>query len=211
MGCLSSCILWSKVNTAEFFKLSGVLEKRACTLELKKDMRSKRTWDRTGQNETDVERFFKSIASGALWLRWVLELSRENCETHIHKVVLDSVVCRISAEIKGHTSHHCTEYSRGLVQYVGGKDNSTCISCPFGSSRNLSCCEFAQRSKQDKWAHFCGHHQGAGCVRSSNRSSALFWDLYSVTFNTYLGRQVCFRCLYQGGRNYNIKLPIPLR
>lgn len=66
MGCLSSWILRSKVNTAEFFKLSGVPEKSACTLELKKDMRSKRTWDPTGQNETDAERFFKSVVSGAL-------------------------------------------------------------------------------------------------------------------------------------------------
>lgn len=45
---------------------SGVLEKSVCALREEKDMRNKRTWEPTDQNETDVERFFKSIVSCAL-------------------------------------------------------------------------------------------------------------------------------------------------
>lgn len=53
-------------HSCNIFNFQVFLEKSACTSELNKDMRSKRIWDLTGQNETDVERFFKSVVSSAL-------------------------------------------------------------------------------------------------------------------------------------------------
>jgi len=53
-------------HSFDFLTFRCSWKKSTCTSELKKDMRSKRTWDLTGQNETDVERFFKFIVSSAL-------------------------------------------------------------------------------------------------------------------------------------------------
>lgn len=46
--------------------LAGVFERRLHNLDVRKDMRRPKTWDFANQNETNVERLFKSIAGGAL-------------------------------------------------------------------------------------------------------------------------------------------------
>ena len=54
-----------------FFEVlvSGVFEKRIHNLDARKDMRRPKTWDFADQNETNVERLFKSLVGGALRLR----------------------------------------------------------------------------------------------------------------------------------------------
>lgn len=52
--------------------ISGVFEEKNHNLYVRKDMRRLKTWDFADQNETNVERLFKSIVGGALWLWWVL-------------------------------------------------------------------------------------------------------------------------------------------
>lgn len=55
-------------QSQHFFEvlISGVFEKKIHNLDVRKDMRRPRTWDFADQNETNVERLFKSIVDGAL-------------------------------------------------------------------------------------------------------------------------------------------------
>lgn len=46
--------------------LAGVFERRLHNSDVRKDMRRPKTWDFADQNETNVERLFKSIAGGPL-------------------------------------------------------------------------------------------------------------------------------------------------
>lgn len=53
---------------SSFFEIliSGVFGKKNHNLDVRKDMRRLKTWDFADQNETNVERLFKSIVGGAL-------------------------------------------------------------------------------------------------------------------------------------------------
>lgn len=46
--------------------ISGVFEEKNHNLYVRRDMRRLKTWDFADQNETNVERLFKSIVGGAL-------------------------------------------------------------------------------------------------------------------------------------------------